>query len=213
MYTIIFIMLLACEDSTSPASSPTPSPQVTMADEKATKAPPKVQESQDKPLPPVTAKNWKGHSKIVEIRDLVSDIHKKQENKESGWSTEQQKFSDGCGEEFIYETSVWKDPKGNVRSFSLVEGRGDIFRESTHFYDDTGKARFLMSTYVHSSAESKYLSRLYLNADGSILFTPELEQLSKPKGPQDDTKIQDQLIPMASAAAAKHAKLMTSCKK
>ena len=103
-----------------------------------------------------------------------------------------------------------KDSEGRVRMLETTKGV-DLWRMTRQFYDESGQLRFGMATYTHSSAESKMLSRRYLNADGTTLFEPDVEQVSEKSGPTDTEAMDAYLIAKATDAAAEHNGLVETC--
>jgi len=165
---------------------------------------------------PITQAKWKSHPRIVEVRELVGAVLKGAEaasGEGSDWKEQRTSFvnSGGCGDQFIYEVSLLKDPQGKTVRFHLVEGAGDISAETSNFYDPTGVARFVMSEYRHSSAESNSLSRLYLNADGTEMFAPAVEQLGKQGGPQNEKLVTEMTVATSAAADAEYARIVKAC--
>jgi len=183
---------------------------------------PEAEPVEDEDPGPVTGDNWKSHPSVVEIREIVTEINEGAANSKSGWSVDEQIFDDICGlygpdgggaGPHILESTLVKDDKGRTRSLKVIEIGGDIGGDMTQFYDEAGQLRFAMSEYSHSGAESKYLSRLYLNADGSKLFEPEVEMLSENPGPGDSDKIADIVAATARDAVALHKKTTLRCSK
>ncbi len=165
---------------------------------------------------PITQAKWKSHPSILEVRDLVGAVLKGAEaasTEGSDWKTQRTSFvnSGACGDQFIYEVALLKDADGKTRRFHLVEGAGDISAETSNFYDAAGAARFVMSEYRHSSAESNSLSRLYLNADGTEMFTPAVEEVGKQGGPRNEKSVADMVVATASAADAEYARIVKEC--
>lgn len=63
-----------------------------------------------------------------------------------------------CAEQGIYEGTL-NVQQCSVYVFTEVGGMGGASRTPTHHCDESGPARFVMSEYVHGSAESKLVSR------------------------------------------------------
>jgi hypothetical protein len=152
----------------------------------------------------VTEENWKTHPKVEEIRALVKDV-------DGGENTRDEKqFPEPCEVEQAISSTLVTDSEGRVRMMESVGGV-DVSRVARHYYDESGQLRFLMSKYAHSSAESIYLSRLYLNADGSVLFEPAVEQKSEKAGPGDPDKMLDFAVKTAKEARAGHDRVVAAC--
>ena len=139
----------------------------------------------------ITGATWKTHPAIIEIRELVSNIA--DPNKRPLWFEMWHSFDDHCVEHAVLKVGLGYVREGGPLSrFQLVEGWGDIRRDTLIYYDEAGHARFLSSTYTHSGVGSSYLSRAYYSA-GELLFGPEVEQQSGRSGPADD-KSADQFV-------------------
>lgn len=199
---------------TTPApATPAPATPASVGDEAENAEP--AEAAPEEPGP-ITQAKWKSDPRIVEVRELVGAVLKGAEaaaGEGSDWNAQRTSFvnSGGCGDQFIYEVSLLKDPEGRTVRFHLVEGRGDISAETSNFYDAAGVARFVMSEYRHSSAESNSLSRLYLNADGTEMFAPSIEQLGKQGGPQNEKAVADMTVATSAAADAEYARIVKEC--
>ena len=138
-------------------------------------------------LEPINNENWKQHPDIKDIRTLVSGYLSPASKVEVMSHT----FNDMCGEKGIVEVGLAYPGEGEpLAYFLLIEAMGDVGRETKVFYDSKGDARFVMSEYTHSSAESIYVSRAYYKNRG-LIFSPQPEQTSEKSGPTDDKKAQD----------------------
>ena len=212
----LLLTLVACgdNDAETPKNAPAKTPPAKAAKAAPAKAAP-TQNATAKSAPDapkqegITQANWKSHPEIVEVRELVEQIQSAMGG--GGWTTDRQKFSDGCAEQGVYEVTL-NSQMGSTYVFTEEGGMGDISRTTTHYYDESGQARFVMSEYTHGSAESKMVSRMYLAEDGKVLFAPKPEQASKKSGPTDDMSIKDLLLAKSSDAKARHAKLVQDCK-
>ena len=212
--TLLLTFFLACSGGSSPA--PDASPDKAEAPQPETQAPVK-QEAAEAPnaeappseappaeLPaltldsPITQENWKTHPRIVAIRKQVAMLEKGMDGGR-GYT-----FEDHCGDRGIYsaklhpfhpsETDVY-DAK-----YHMVDGNGDIKRDTMVYFDPEGRPLFATSIYAHSSAESKSISRQYYH-EGKLIFTPEVElQAGELGGPADPEKLAD-LVPASSVDA------------
>ena len=94
--------------------------------------------------------------------------------------------------------------------YQIIEIVGDISRDTKIFYDAKGDARFIMSEYTHSSAESNYLSRAYYK-NGTLLYSPQVEKRSEKSGPRDDQKAEELVILKAKEAEQKFFSIAGEC--
>ena len=200
MYRLLIILfsLFACAPQGQEVI--TSSPDSPAAKETQETVAPQVTE----PATPITETNWRSHESLDEVRDLVKAVNEGQMTRDA------KRFTEPCATEQALESILLKDTDGRIRMFESSAGV-DVWRMVRHYYDESGQLRFVMSTYAHSSAESKYLSRLYLNADGSTLYEPALEKLSERDGPGDPLGINEYSMKTADAAAAEHTRLVTAC--
>ena len=197
------VFLLAC--GSPPASSETKTESVSPSQVPAAKAESAAGEASAETADvAVTEENWKTHPKVEEIRALVKDV-------DGGEHTRDEKqFPEPCEVEQAISSTLVTDSEGRVRMMESVGGV-DVSRVARHYYDESGQLRFLMSKYAHSSAESIYLSRLYLNADGSVLFEPAAEQKSEKAGPGDPEKMLNFAVKTGAAAQTAHDRVVAAC--
>jgi hypothetical protein len=157
----------------------------------------------------ITADNWKTHPKIKRVRRAVSQI--KKAAKTPSWTEMNHSFEDHCGEQGIHKVGIGHpEESDSVLRFHIVEGQGDLSRETTAFYSEEGQAIFAMSTYSNSSAESTQLARVYYAA-GEVLFVPAVEQTSDKAGPTDDTTLEELVLLTADAARARFFEVAKMC--
>ena len=208
MFTHLIFMMLACSDTETAQKqvqeSPKPPSEVSAPpknDTNKTVAPKTVK------APPINNSNWKQHPDIKEIRTLVSGYL----SADSKVNVMSHTFDDMCGDKGILKVGLGYPGEGEpLAYFLLIETMGDIARETKVFYDAKGEARFVMSEYTHSSAESNYLSRAYYK-NGALLFSPQAEQKSEKSGPQDDKKASDLVIAKAKDAEQKFFAIAGEC--
>lgn len=207
MFTQLIFMFMACGDTetaqkTAQDSSKPPSEVSAPKNDKNKTVATKTVKPE-----PINSSNWKQHPDIKEIRTLVSGYLAP----DSKVNLMSHTFDDMCGERGILKVGLGYPGEGEpLAYFLLIETMGDIGRETKVFYDAKGDARFVMSEYTHSSAESKYLSRAYYK-NGALLFSPQAEQKSEKSGPQDDKKASDLVIAKAKDAEQKFFALAGEC--
>ena len=108
--------------------------------------------------------NWLQHERIVEIRELFSEIQS------SGWKESIKNFDYDTKDCFadrypVKYTKIIQDPKGMVRKFSYAQivSHGQIV-EFESYYDAMGNNRFV---YYKLGQE---ISRIYLNKSGNVFW-------------------------------------------
>lgn len=128
---------------------------------------------------PITLANWLTHPKIVAVRDIVDEIDASPYASESKTGL--------CADAGRGETERTKltDDKGVIRELVLAFGSEDSTAIESHYYDATGKLRFIFTTQndVHGNSDEL---RTYFDASGariwdvrrhafSASFDPDLE--------------------------------------
>ena len=221
----ILAALLACGSST-----PEPASDAPAASEPAEAAPPSAakkkrkgkrkakgkQTTEETASDAITQDNWKSHPEIKKIRERVNQINKL-ENHGELWHAMGYSFAKGCGDKGITKvemvTAFLDDSSGGqteASRFVTVESQGDIGRETTAYYDESGSPLFAASVYTHASAESVMVSRVYYK-EGKVLFTPDVEQTSENSGPKDDAVLASLVQPAVADAQSAFFALRNEC--
>lgn len=229
MFHVLFplSLLLACGGGPpSPQTAPdaaikratteaTPAKPVAIdAGEAAAQSPTAPKPSGQKVPGPITPDNWTNHPRVLEVRNEVAAVEKAL----ADWRG--YTFEDGCGEQGIYEVKLHEvkvsesehtEGETLTRKFYLVEGKGDVRRETTMYYDLQERALFGFSVYIHASAGSRAISRQYFT-DGELVFEAPVElQASDMGGPTDPTPLSELLPPTTIEAFRKMSSIASEC--
>ena len=117
--------------------------------------------------PPITAKNWRRHPLVVEVRQDVAavDALAKAER------LKKEERLNGACESYRGDMvrTVFRDASKRIRRFVIDQGSEDSRVTLTHDYDDSGRLRFVFIT-AGAVNGSELEHRIYVGRDGKRLW-------------------------------------------
>jgi hypothetical protein len=113
----------------------------------------------------INSQNWKNHPRVVEIREMFSSVEKLLAARQLTVQIKKQ----NCGS-YSETRTLWTDPKGIVRRFTVEGGSRISNLTSIYTYDLQGVLRFAYAEGgAVSGAEAEW--RQYFGAQGQRFWT------------------------------------------